>query len=94
MGQQFRAPRPTGPIRVDPHVAGRVKPSTLQRYRGAVGRFTQWLLDQGAEPLSAAEWDDWFLEWKAATAVTRTQFGLALAGVELFFPRGRSRVGS
>ena len=48
----------TGPRFIETHVAAKVKPATLARYRAALLPFCEWSVSEGFHPESAEEWDD------------------------------------
>ena len=76
--------RRTGPRRLDAHQMGKIKESSLARYRTAVLPFIKFLRRCGISPHGAEQWDDMLVEWKNACVVARSQFEQALAGVEFF----------
>lgn len=70
---------------LDPQVAAKILPRTLDGYRRAARGFADWLVANDLRPSSAEEWDDLLAEWKACEHVTKTEFVRCLAALEYFF---------
>ena len=84
--------RATGPRRLDPHQAAKIKDASLRRYRKSVLPFCTWLDRCGLIPCGADEWDDALVEFKSCNTVSKSEFENMVAGVEFFFPRFRGKL--
>ena len=83
----------TGPVRMDPHQEQRVRPQTVVLYKVEVARFVAWCGRQGASPQTAAEFDDWIVEYKQDQEdISRHQLTYLVAGVKFFFPAFRRQL--
>ncbi len=82
----------SGPHRLDPHQAAKVTPATLQRYRDAGVRFSDWLRAEGLCPRTSEEWDDLLVEFKQTYLTKMTEFETLVGSVEFFFPNYRGRL--
>ena len=74
------------PLTLDPQVAGKVQPKTLEGYWRAARGFAVWLVANDLRPTEPQEWDDLMAEWKAHNVITKTEFAKCLAALEYFPP--------
>ena len=84
--------RRAGPLRLDVHQSGKIKESSLARYRKAVQPFVRFLRECDVRPCGAEQWDDMLVEWKNASLCTKSDFEGAPAGLEFSFPRFRCKL--
>ena len=80
------------PARLDPLHVNTVQSSTFVRYQRAVEGFEFFLLRNDAAPSSAAELDEWLVLYRREASLTRSQFEVALAGVQFFAPSLRGHL--
>ena len=76
----------------DPHLEGRVQPSTLLTYRRRAAEFYEWCLAEGASPWTPDEWGDTLMDYKATSALLKSHFTSLIAAVEFKFPRLKGRL--
>ena len=81
-----------GPRRLDPDLAARIKPGTLESYRKHLVPLVHWLDSKSWEPVGFEEWDDCLVEYKNSRKLTRSQFDTTRAALEFFFPRFRKKL--
>ena len=74
---------------LDAHQAAAITDSTLQRYKRAAGKFSEFMIALDMVPFGAEDWDDALVLYKQAARVSKTDFEGAVAAVEFFFPRFR-----
>lgn len=80
------------PDRLDPLHVNTVQSSTFGRYQRAVEGFEFFLLRNDAAPSSAAELDEWLVLYRREASLTRSQFEVALAGIQFFAPSLRGHL--
>ena len=78
----------TGPLRIDPHRAGKLAPSSVLSYKSAGKEFIAWLRLYRYEPVTGEEWDDLVVEYKndPEVVLAKGKFANLIASVEFFFP--------
>ena len=89
---RFQESRATGPRKLDDDQLAKISKTSLHRYQAAVLRFTTWATALGQDVRSAEELDDLLVEWKASTSPTKTNFEMAVAGVEFWNPRWKGKL--
>ena len=80
------------PLSLDPDHAKSVKPGTLNRYRGAVQIFLNFLHCEGLKPQTFDELDAMVVYYKQQRLPTRSNFEVLLAALEFFFPHARGQL--
>ena len=75
------------PRRLDPDLAARVLPITVERYRAAARPFCEWCAQRGWSPWTAIEFDEALIEYKAERSPKKAAFETLVAATEFYFPR-------
>ena len=89
---RFQDSRALGPRKLDEDQLSKISKTSLHRYQVAVLRFSTWATALGQDVHSAEELDDLLVEWKASTSPTKTNFEMAVAGVEFWNPRWKGKL--
>ena len=75
-----------GPRYADPDRVRLLKPSSQEQYRRGAEQFVAYLDEEDLHPDSVESWDDILVEW-SYTGIRLTTFRLAVAAVEMVYPR-------
>ena len=74
--------------KLDPHVALKITPTSLERYREATKQIVEYCHKAVVYPSCCAEFDMLLIEWKndPDEQVTKSRFQYAVAAIEFFNP--------
>ena len=72
----------------------RVKPITLSRYQKILRPFTTWAVEERLDPVTASDWDDALLDYKALhpAELTKAKFVMLVAAVEFYIPMAKRQL--